>query len=413
MFIVNLTSYYLFDCWAGHTSLKPCMVTMPGMRLLEHGERSEQGSRLLVHGVLVSGGLGSVGYLAANWMARACPGTSIWLTGRNGRLKHDRPLVPFVHGCLRFTARDLAVAADTEDLVHCAASSAQLCTSILHAGASLHDALLTQQTARTLRITFAPKAQAILRMASAAARMPLRGSILFSSLSAELGTPGQSNYAAANGALEGIAEHLSRAGLQSTSVIWGPWALGMALSNSRATEQFYKAGLELFTGDSRDSVSSFSYRSAKDCYLQKTNAGVSGTRLLYSAMSLMAQHSAVIIANIQWSRLLSQSTGLPPFFAVMKENEDMQSGQAPRKASKASIISADSGIQGGSHRRMRDAAEIKHLVSGVARGLLGEDVPPDQPLMDAGLDSLGVFHVTRLPANPELGFLMCTPEMLT
>lgn len=220
---------------------------MPSTRLLEHDKVSEQNRRL--HGVLVSGGLGSIGYLAGNWMARACPGAPVWLIGRKGRLMRGRPPVARVHGCLRFTARDLAVAADTADLVRCAVSGAQLCASLVHAGASLLDALLQQQTARALRTTFAPKTHAIVRISCEAASMPLHGLLLFSSLSAELGTPGQSNYAAANGALDSIAEHLSRAGLQSTSVIWGPWALGLATGNSRAAEQFKKAGLELLTGN--------------------------------------------------------------------------------------------------------------------------------------------------------------------
>jgi hypothetical protein len=53
--------------------------------------------------------------------------------------------------------------------------------------------------------------------------------VMFSSLASAIGSPGQSNYSAANAFLDGLAEHRKAQGLAGLSVGWGPWAeVGMA-----------------------------------------------------------------------------------------------------------------------------------------------------------------------------------------
>ena len=72
--------------------------------------------------------------------------------------------------------------------------------------------------------------------------------VLFSSIASLTGPAGSANYAAANAALEAVAQDRLNQGLQSRSVMWGPWASGLALNDARILERFKKAGLGVITG---------------------------------------------------------------------------------------------------------------------------------------------------------------------
>ena len=158
--------------------------------------------------VVVSGGLGDIGRLAGHWVAAAAPHLHLWLLGRAGRAARSMHGSMAHHqGCISMAAADLAVDADVAGVLgHATALGAPAVSGLLHAGAVLRDALLLGQTAASLRVVHAPKLTGALRLAAAAAAMPLQGAVHFSSLTALLGTPGQSNYAAANAALDGLAQ---------------------------------------------------------------------------------------------------------------------------------------------------------------------------------------------------------------
>ena len=53
---------------------------------------------------------------------------------------------------------------------------------------------------------------------------PVSQQVLFSSVAALLGSAGQGNYSAANGAVDGLAGQWAAQGRAVTSIQWGPWA---------------------------------------------------------------------------------------------------------------------------------------------------------------------------------------------
>ena len=75
-----------------------------------------------------------------------------------------------------------------------------LCT-----GGTVADALLNKQSAASLRTVLAAKLPGALHAARASTLRPQRSAVYFSSVATLLGNAGQTNYAAANAALETLA----------------------------------------------------------------------------------------------------------------------------------------------------------------------------------------------------------------
>ncbi len=193
---------------AAGTLLMPRLEAAQQPAHLAHTTSSHSLPSGMTGSVLVSGGLGDIGRLAGQWVAAAAPRSHVWLLGRSGRAAHSMSSA-LAHqlGHISMAAVDVAVASDTNGLLgQLTAVGAPAVSGLLHAGAVLQDALLRGQTAASLRAVHAPKVTGALRLAGAAAAMPLQGAVQFSSLSALLGTPGQSNYAATNAALDGLAQ---------------------------------------------------------------------------------------------------------------------------------------------------------------------------------------------------------------
>lgn len=93
---------------------------------------------------------------------------------------------------------------------------------IVHAAAVFDDAPISLlDDARYARV-LAPKTQGAVNLHQATRRDSLDFFVMFSSISAVIGTAGQANYAAANSFLDGFAARLRAEGVPATSINWGP-----------------------------------------------------------------------------------------------------------------------------------------------------------------------------------------------
>jgi NAD(P)-dependent dehydrogenase (short-subunit alcohol dehydrogenase family) len=171
--------------------------------------------------VVVTGGLGTLGSLTAAWVAQKSS-LRVLATGRTGRFAADaaspgsNPLAVLVAACfssvLSMASVDAAAAADAALLLTCgdgcnAGSAVHTpLAGILHASGVLADATLRNQTLGGLRTTWAPKVTALRQLGSGYNRHPGAFQLLFSSVAALLGSPGQANYSAANAALDAMSQ---------------------------------------------------------------------------------------------------------------------------------------------------------------------------------------------------------------
>ncbi|NUS92573.1 MAG: SDR family oxidoreductase, partial [Nocardia sp.] len=119
-------------------------------------------------------------------------------------------------------------------------------TAVVHAAGVLADATLDTLTPEQIDTVLAPKVDAALHLHELTAGLDLSAFVLFSSIAAVLGSPGQGNYAAANSVLDALARRRAHAGLAAVSVAWGPWEQtgGMpATLAAGATERMARMGL--------------------------------------------------------------------------------------------------------------------------------------------------------------------------
>ena len=173
---------------------------------------------------LVTGAFGGIGQQLCFWLADQGV-RSLVLLGR----RPDPMLVERLHsqgvGC-EVVAFDLA-ADPVERLVE--ALRGQPLAGLFHAAGHLDDGLLEAQTPARQAAVIAPKLSGLqqLQLACRLADCQPEFGVVFSSMAALLGSPGQTSYATANGALDGLANAANDWPL--LSVQWGPWGgAGMA-----------------------------------------------------------------------------------------------------------------------------------------------------------------------------------------
>jgi acyl transferase domain-containing protein/acyl carrier protein len=100
---------------------------------------------------------------------------------------------------------------------------------VIHAAGVLGDGLLTDLTVDDFSNVLAAKANGASNLHLATQQDQLSCFVLFSSITAQVGSIGQSNYAMANAYLDGLADYRRSLGMPSISLAWGAWdEIGMA-----------------------------------------------------------------------------------------------------------------------------------------------------------------------------------------
>jgi 3-oxoacyl-(acyl-carrier-protein) synthase len=320
---------------------------------------------------------GALGTLMSTWLLQQ-RARRLVLVGRTGVLPAGSA------AAAALTTQSAAVtlckcdAALSADLAAVAGAGGPQLSGLLHAGGVLADATVANQTAPGVRAVFAPKAAALQRLDGVTGLHPVGTSLLFSSVAALLGSVGQANYSAANAWLDAAAARKQAAGAAVVSTQFGAWKGGGMAAGSAAKME--AMGLGSLTPD----------------------VGLASLAGLLAAVArqpagALAPPPTLAMSPIDWPAFLKHveqpAAGYFAAFAHLQA-ADAAPSAAERAALPAAAVhaSATAAAAAGMDAAAR-AGYLRREVESAAAAIIGGSVGPGEPLMAAGLDSLGAVEL--------------------
>ncbi|NML44487.1 aminotransferase class I/II-fold pyridoxal phosphate-dependent enzyme [Ramlibacter sp. G-1-2-2] len=311
---------------------------------------------------LVTGGLGGLGLKVAQQLV-AQGARHVVLAGRSA----PRPEAEAAVAQMRETgAQVMVLAADVAEPEHvqrllAACAGMAPLAGIVHAAGVLRIELVAQQTPATFAEVMAAKVRGAWNLHQATRTMALDHFVCFSSMAALVGSPGQSNYAAANAFLDALVHSRRSQGLAGLAIDWGPWAeVGMA-----ADIDMSRAGIDRL--DAAGGLAAVQGLMALDPDLAPAQLGV---------------------LRVRWD--VFREAGMPADYASFVSQLARQAGAA---GTKQSDILQQLGQADDSQRPALVAAHIRATLATVLGLAADHAIAPETPWIDLGLDSLMMVEI--------------------
>lgn len=175
---------------------------------------------------LITGGLGGIGLALAHWMAER-GARHLVLVGRSApgaAAEAELARLRTAGTEVRVVQADVSDPNDLSRVWDGLGRELPPLKGVFHAAGVLDDGLLCHLDDDRLKKVFRAKVTGAWNLHTLTAGMELERFVLFSSVAALLGPPGQGSHAAANAFLDALAHHRRHLGLPALSVNWGAWA---------------------------------------------------------------------------------------------------------------------------------------------------------------------------------------------
>jgi NAD(P)-dependent dehydrogenase (short-subunit alcohol dehydrogenase family)/acyl carrier protein len=344
--------------------------------------------------VLVTGGTGALGGHVARWLAtRGAP--HVILASRRGMVADAVQLAAAVCGAgtaVTVTACDVGDRADLAAVWTRLAAAGTTVRAVVHTAGTGQATVLAEITLAEFAEICAGKVAGA-RHLDELAGDGVDAFVLFSSVSATWGSSGQAAYAAANAALDALAEDRRARGLAAASLAWGPWQ-GGGMAAGEAEQLLRRRGLRAMPPD-----------------------------LAITALGevLDRGESCISVADMDWQQFAAAFTFARPsplLAGVAEVSQGIEAIGVPATAGRGQLAQRLAGLSAGEQEQV-----VLELVCEHAAEVLGhasaEAVRSGAVFRDLGFDSLTAVELRdklapvtglRLPAT--LVFDYPTPLML-
>ncbi|MEL6937151.1 MAG: SDR family NAD(P)-dependent oxidoreductase, partial [Cyanobacteria bacterium J06607_17] len=198
---------------------------------------------------LITGGLGALGLCLAQGLADQGAQHLVLIGRRSPSASAQSTIHQLEQTGVTVTVlqADVAHQADLRRVLRTLAEANPdvLLKGVFHLAGILDDGLLANQSWEQLATVMNPKLMGAWNLHAETQHLDLDYFVCFSSIASLMGSLGQSNYAAANAFLDGLAHHRRSLGLPALSINWGPWdEVGMAAQlDSSSRHRFAAQGL--------------------------------------------------------------------------------------------------------------------------------------------------------------------------
>jgi acyl transferase domain-containing protein/acyl carrier protein len=310
---------------------------------------------------LITGGLGALGLITARWLAEREP-CDLVLLGRRPPTETAQTAIAELQ---QLGSRVVAMPADVtnrDDLQRVLAeidATLSPLRGVVHAAGVLADSTLQQMDTARFRQALDPKVTGGWHLHTLTQERDLDFFVLFSSVTALLGTPGQGNYAAGNAFLDALAYHRRSNGLPALSINWGPWAeVGLAAVDANRGDRLALRGVGSITAAQ----------------------GVAAMARLWDEPE--TQVAVMPFDLALWREFYAAARDTHLFDALAGEVEMVEGETAV-----SDIITQLKAAEPGRQRQTLLANHIRTQVAQVLR-LTAERIPFNKPLKTLGIDSL-------------------------
>lgn len=253
---------------------------------------------------LITGGLGGLGLTVAHALVDA-GARSVVAIGRSAPSAQAAAQIELLRERgITFTTlqADVAREQDVRRVLSYIETRLPPLAGIVHSAGVLADAIVLRQDAARFARVFGAKANGAWNLVRALPSAALDFFVLFSSAAGLLGSPGQSNYAAANCFLDGLASALRARGVPAKSLQWGPWAeVGLA-ARTEGAARLATSGLPFMSA-----------RTGSDAFMHALGM----PEAILAAMHLDGQAWAANMQGAADDPRLEHTLSLPPLAARM------------------------------------------------------------------------------------------------